>query len=265
MDGKDRKPPDPAAGMAEGMKDVTDEADLPSDGMVSGMDIISDATSTNTQQQPQTQTGPDGSYPQGFTGQPGQFQDSGQHTSTQGHGHTGQQVPPYPYPGQHWQGPGQGQPGYPYPYPQQGGENPYTHIPPYDARYGHYDYRYGGYIHPQTGALFRWPDPYGQQHYPQPDGSQQQNLPSKVWRQVDRQAHNLHPPEVVRQHRMTRTLQLHNQIPQLRENFHLDHTQLAHTLHTRSIQDNRFIPLPRVTLCIHLNCPRHMMVSRDAG
>ncbi|XP_046555938.1 protein mono-ADP-ribosyltransferase PARP14-like isoform X3 [Haliotis rubra] len=59
----------------------------------------------------------------------------------------------------------------------QGGENPYTHIPPYDARYGHYDYRYGGYIHPQTGALFRWPDPYGQQHYPPPDGSQQQNIP----------------------------------------------------------------------------------------
>ncbi|XP_067657091.1 protein mono-ADP-ribosyltransferase PARP14-like [Haliotis asinina] len=175
MDDTDRKPPDPGCEMAEGLKDVSIEGDLPSDGMISGMDITCEPTSS-TQQQPQTQTGPHGSYPyQGQVPGQGQCQDSGQLTSTQQHGHTGQQVPPYHHHGQNWQGPGQGQPGYPYPYPQQGGENPYPRVPHYHPRFGYYDYRYGGYIHPQTAAFFRCPDPHVQLQYPQTDESQQQN------------------------------------------------------------------------------------------
>ncbi|XP_048244604.1 protein mono-ADP-ribosyltransferase PARP14-like isoform X2 [Haliotis rufescens] len=175
-----RKPPDPAAGMAEHLKDATHRADLPSDGHISGVDDIkADPASTNTQQLPQTQTGPQGPYQQGFTGhpyscQPGQGpcqgppQDSGQHPSVEGHGQTGQQVPSYPYPGQQGQWPGQGQPNYPHPqgsYPHpQGRQIPYpqTH---YDPRFGYYGYRYGGYVSPQTG----------QHQYPHPDGSQQQH------------------------------------------------------------------------------------------
>ncbi|XP_046342281.2 protein mono-ADP-ribosyltransferase PARP14-like isoform X2 [Haliotis rufescens] len=154
-----RKPPDPAARMAEHLKKATDRADLPSDGHISGVDDLkADPASTNTQQLPQTQTGPQGPYQQGFTGhpysgQPGQGpcqgppQDSGQHPSGQhpsveGHGQTGQQVPSYPYPGQQGQWPGQGQPNYPH--PQQGGQIPYPQTPYYD--------RFG--VYPQPGAEF---------------------------------------------------------------------------------------------------------------
>ncbi|XP_048244595.1 protein mono-ADP-ribosyltransferase PARP14-like isoform X1 [Haliotis rufescens] len=190
-----RKPPDPAAGMAEHLKDATDGADLPSDGHISGVDDIkADPASTNTQLPPRTQTGPQRPYQQGFTGHPysgqpgqgpgpGQPQDSGQHPSVQGHGQTGQQVPSYPYPGQQGQWPGQGQPYYPhpqgsYPNPQQGGQISYPQTPYYDPRFGYYDYRYGGYVNPQTGAIFQCPAPYGQHQYPHPDGSQQQQHPN---------------------------------------------------------------------------------------